>query len=360
MQEQFTPSEGTDTAVPESAVSLDPETYDGPTDVDGLVAARRKKREELASQAQTDDAEATDADTDESASEGEIDASDANEEILDDQTSEDVGEPDEVNPDEAAEDDEAPSAPIEAPHFWSAEGKAHFATLDPKTQQFVLDQDKEAQAFVTRTRQDLAAKVATEMRKANEERQAKLSQLDASITQTRNAIVKGYMALPEVKAAVLEGQVSEADLYAAADETLTAQKQELDRQEQEARASFLQQRDLELQQMESPLLDPAKAEPFILWANSKGVTPDDIAQTEAAHLDIAYKAFLYEQGQDRLAARPKPKPKPPAKPVRPATKGSGNSNQNAHLKQLEAKARETGSVEDVLAWKKAKRKAGAA
>lgn len=360
MQEQFTPSEGTDAPVQESEVSINPETYDGPTDVDGLVAARRKKRQELAAQAEQAEPEATDAEDEETQPDADLEADGANEEILDDQTSEDVGEPDEVNPDEAAEDDEAPSAPIDAPHFWSAEGKEHFATLDPKTQQFVLDQDKQAQAFVTRTRQDLAAKVATEMRKANEERQAKLAQLDASITQTRNAIVKGYMALPEVKAAVLEGQVSEADLYAAADETLTAQKQELDSQEQEARASFLKLRNLELQNMESPLLDPAKAEPFIAWANSKGVTPDDIAQTEAAHLDIAYKAFLYEQGQDRLAARPKPKPKPPAKPVRPATKGSGQNPINARLKALEAKAKETGSLEDVLALKKAKRMAGAA
>jgi hypothetical protein len=112
--------------------------------------------------------------------------------------------------------------------------------------------------------------------------------------------------------------------------------------------------------MNSPLLDRQEAENFLTWAKGKGLDPSDIAQTEAAHLEIAHKAFLYEQGQDRLAARPKPKPKPPAKPVRPGVKGSGKSPINARLKALEARAKETGSLEDVLAFKKAKRTAGAA
>lgn len=366
MQEQFTPSEGTETAAPESA-TIDAETYDGPTDVDGLVAARRKKREELAAQAQTaeetpdatdDEQEATDSQ--ETQPDADLEADGANDEDLDAQTSEDDGEPDEVNPDEAAEDDEAQDAPIDAPHFWSAEGKEHFASLDPKTQQFVLDQDKQAQAFVTKTRNDLAAQVQTVMRQANEERQAKLQQLDASIGAMRQRLISEYAAHPDVRVAIAEGRVTQADLEAQADEELSAQREELTRQEQEAQKAFIVQRNDELKRMDSPLLDPAKAEPFLTWATGKGITPEDISRTEAPHLDIAYKAFLYEQGQDRLAARPKPKPKPPAKPVRPGVKGSGKSPINARLKALEARAKETGSLEDVLAFKKAKRTAGAA
>lgn len=347
------------TAVGGAQAPAESKISEGPVSLEGILEERKSKRD--AQNAATETQEATEAaetpELEEMPSETQNSVPDT--EISDDQTSETVEEPETVNQDEAVSDDEAGEPPIDAPHFWSAEGKEHFATLDPKTQQYVLDQDKQAQAYVTKTRMDLAQKVETELRRANSESQAKLQQLDSTISALKHKIIQQAAANPDVRVAIAEGQVSQADLEAYADQQLSEANAELARQEEEAQKAFLAQRNAELQRMESPLLDPAKAEPFLAWANSKGITPDVIAQTEALHLDMAHKAFLYEQGEAGFKAAQQPKPKPPAKPTRPSTKGSGNTK-NARLKSLKARADESGSLEDMLAYRKAKRETRAA
>jgi len=334
-------------AAPESGLDTTSEAVEPATDIDGILEERRSAREEADTQAPIDTEE--DAPQDEGAEEIAED--------LDDQTSENDGEPQEVNPDEADETIE-PETATDAPHFWSAEGKAKFATLDPDTQRFVLEQDKKAQAYVTRTQMDLSTKVETAMRDANKQTQAKLQQLESAIDTTRQRRVQDYAAMPDVQLALAQGQISNQDLVQYVNQELQAETAELARQEAEANEAFVAQRNIELQRMESPLLDPAKAGPFIEWAGGKGIEPDDIRLSEAAHLDIAYKAYLYEQGQAKFKAAPK-KPKTPSKPLRPGNKGDGNPK-TARLKALKAKADASGDMEDMLEYRKAKRMAGTA
>lgn len=337
----------------------------GPTDIEGILeerkAARETAQEPADDNAGNEPENTQDALTDENSAlsdENNADQTQSDDE-LGDQTPEIDGEPEAVNPDEAAGGEEAQDAPIDAPHFWNADEKSVFDALPAEAKQVVAAKAKEGEAYVTRVRNDLANQVAASMRKAETEQRAKLEQLEASITYTRNAIVKSYMAMPEIKAGVLEGTISEAELFNAADQSLNAQREQITRQEQEAEQAFVARRNHELREMKSPLLDQEKAGQFLSWAQGKGIEAGDIAQTEASHLDLAYKAYLYEQGQAAFAAKPKPKPKPPSKPLRPTTKASGTTI-NARLKSLKAKADASGDMEDMLAYRKAKRESRAA
>lgn len=335
--------------------------------IDELVAERKAVREAQSEQT-PESVEPTSEVDQQEADEQEIEPSDdGSKELSDDQTSDETDEEsEETNLDGEAEDDEAEEQPpIDAPHFWTPEGKEHFANLDPVTQQFVLDQDKKSQAFVTKTRQELTQQVMQQVNLFNQQNQAKLEQLDTVITQNETLFRQKYATDSELNEFITSGQVTTEQAMQhrierdAAKEAIDKDRKSYEKADAELRAQIDQARTQTLSETQPEILQPENARAIAQYVVSQGTPSEALNYASAGELTMAYKAMLYDRGHEALRSKSKKAPKKPTKTLKPSGQKSAPSK-NARLAALEKRASETGSMEDILAARKARRESKAA
>lgn len=265
---------------------------------------------------------------------------------------------------------EEPPAPVaEAPHYWSAEAKAQFAALPPELQAIVSEQEKGRESAVGKAQQ-----AAAEARKAAERAAAevaaryaeKLDPLVAQAESHHDRVVPelgmkwsevdwtGWFQTDRVQAAQFKAQFDAeqaelAQLQGARRHTEAVQLQQL-----------WADRDAKLPELAPDLADPvegprrqkALADHLI----SRGVPQDRLPHLTAEEMSIAYDAMRWREAQAKAQARPQPTPRTPAPaPVKPVPARQSSVPQN--LIALEAKAAKTGSLDDVLAARAARRAA---
>lgn len=264
-----------------------------------------------------------------------------------------------------AEADPVPT--VDAPHYWPADKKAEFAKLPPELQALVAEQERGRESAVQRAQQQ-----AVEARKAVEAQVAQTSALNEQLGRIASeAQAVHSRVIPELgmtweqvdwpawfqqdraSAAVFRAQ------YDAEREEIQRLEAARDQAEQASYQQFLAQEAAKLPELVPDLVGAEgprrKAELFQFLGSH--YPQDIIAKFSATDLSIAYKAMRFDQMQANAQALKSAPQKPPvaARPVRPSAP-SGSST-SSRLQELEARAARTGSLDDVLALRKARRKA---
>lgn len=347
-------SEELSAAAPEAPVN------DGPITVDDYVSEKRAAREAAASEPETPEVVETPA-VDEPVAEETVVEVEAEEEIETpvDDTEEEIqdNQPEEVK--EVEEDGEG--EPLPAPHFWSAESKEHFASLDPQTQAIVLEQDKHAQAAVSRAQNEALTK-GRELQAQTQSYQVKQTQLDSTIE-----LAEAYVATnlnfddSQLADAVLSGSITpeqgqqlrlERDAHMQKLETLKGQVQQIKEQDYQ---SFVHDEFAKLSELSPELHQNQEARTELAsFLVESGYTPESLKMISANDMALAYDAMRYRKGQQKLAKAPKKKAVPPKRVTKPSRK---SVNHQSKVKAAKSRYDKSGSMDDYRSYMKAKREA---
>ncbi len=270
-------------------------------------------------------------------------------------------------PEAEGEAEQEAVAAVDAPHYWPADKKADFARLPADLQALVAEQEQGRVAAVNRAQQQ-----AIEARKHIEAQAAQTSALNDQLGRIANeAQAVHSRVIPELgmsweevdwSAWFQQDRATAATFRAQYD----AEREEIQRLEaaknQAESASyrqFLAEESAKLPTLAPDLVGPEgpkrKAELFQFLGAQ--YPQDIIAKFSATDLSIAYKAMRFDQMQANAQALKSTPQKPPsaARLVRPSA--PGGSSTSTRLQELEARVARTGSMDDVLALRKARRKA---
>jgi hypothetical protein len=271
--------------------------------------------------------------------------------------------------DEPADDEPEPVAVVDAPHYWPADKKAEFAKLPADLQALVAEQEAGRVAAVNRAQQE-----AVLARKAVEAEVAQTQALNHQLAQTATAAQAYHnRVVPELgmpweqvdwSAWFAEDRATAATFraqYDAEREEIQRVETAKDQAETLAYRQFLQAEAARLPEVAPDLADPThgpkRKSDLLNYLGGKGYAQDRIAQFGALDLSLAYKAMQFDAAQaNAQALKSAPQKSPPsARPIRPAAAASAPS-QSARIRDLEARVAQTGSLDDVLALRRAKRK----
>jgi len=271
---------------------------------------------------------------------------------------------------EVVEDQPEPEAePVNAPTYWPADKKAEFARLPPDLQALVAEQEQGRVTAVNKAQQE-----ATEARKSLSAEAERLSAVAAQVqavvetaeAQHRRIIPELGMTWDEVDwpAWFSQDRTTAAQFRAQYDleqselQRITSAKQQAETLEYD---QFLKAEMAKIPELVPALIDPQEGPKRFQALQShlveRGISQDRLKYITAAELSIAYDAMQWRQAQAKaqaLTAAPRtPSTAPAPRPVRP---GGAVSPSNNVIQALEARAARTGSMDDILALRKARRK----
>lgn len=317
--------------------------------VDEMVQERAQKRE-----AEREAAEAVDVTEEEQTQPAEaLEGDTVDEETEAVETVEEDAEAETVEADEEYEEVEADTPSIDPPQFYSAEMKAQFATLDPVSQAHIVQLTKQGEAFVSQTTQ----KMRDEARDAT---RTKLTQFDEAIATAKALGAKKFATDVELSQLIQSGQTTEAQAYAhqlernAFEQSVSQMEQAKTQEEANWVQQNIQARTTELKTRNPKVLDDA---PIVMaFATRQGRTQDEINAASSTDLETLWMAAKYEQSL-KAAKKVKRAPKRPAKVIKPTRGKTSASPQSAEISKLKRRADQTGDIEDVLAHRRAVRKA---
>lgn len=327
-----------------------------PVSMDEMLAERAAKRE-----AQRQEPETQTEEPDEVENTTENGDTEEQEESTSETTLEDASEPEEVNVSEdETEEGEAQETLIEPPQFWSAEGKKHWGNLDPVTQAFVADQDKKAQAFVTKAQAEAKAEGLKANQQAMQAVQTKLTQFDGAIAMAENLFSEQFASDAQLAEFIQSGEVTAEQAYthqmkrSAAQGSLDKLKAARDQERQAYVANNIQTRTQILNERNPDVVKDAKE--LVTELMQRGFTQERIDMATADELELVWESMMYRKGKS-AAQKLKPPPKAPPKVLKPKTRTQGGNPQDAQLAKLKKRADETGDMNDILAHRQAKREA---
>lgn len=284
----------------------------------------------------------------------------------------DAPEPIEAEP-EAVEAVEVEAEPepvseVNAPTYWPADKKAEFARLPPDLQALVAEQEQGRVAAVNKAQQE-----ATEARKslsAEAERLAHVANQVRSVVevaeqQHRRVVPELGMPWEEVDwGAWFQQDRLTATQFRAQYDLEQSELQRMNSAKQQAEAleydQFLQAEMARIPELVPALIDkvegPKRFQALQSHLVERGISQDRLKFITAVELSIAYDAMQWRQAQAKAQAlQSAPRTAAPApRPVRPS---GGAPPQDNTLQALEARVARTGSLDDVLALRKARRKA---
>lgn len=250
-------------------------------------------------------------------------------------------------------DSDAPATVAEAPSFWSAEGKALFATLTPEAQAAILAEENAVKQLTAKKLEGTAAE-----RKAAKVEREKFSQLTARMAEAADVAESTFAnrwagITPEAWAELAKTKPSE----------YTALKAQFDAEQhaaQQAKAArddakqvehddwLIEQRE-RLATLDPALVDPVHGEKNLRelagYLVSQGVSESDLPQVDALSMSIARKAMLYDAGVAKLAKPAQPPASRPA--MKPSGVDGGTSSQRASANAME-RLKKSGSIDDAV------------
>ena len=330
--------------------------------LDAVLAERSERRQKdqqdttAAAEAQPDveaDGDGVEGVADAEAEEVAVDAMEGESPELDETSSASEGES-EADSGEGADD---PS--ITPPHFWDADGKAHFATLDPVTQRFVAEQDRKAQAFVTQEQQRLRTEADASRRAMQDSVRTKLEQFDTAIEMAETLGQERQFTDGELRQLLDAGQITADQAMSfqfrrkEAAEKVEALKRARDQEDTAWRNENSRERNAYLRQHNPDVI--AAAREVAAYVHERGVTAEQLDYASGPELEMAYESMMWRKSQT-ARAKAKRAPKRPAPTAKPA-KAARPTTQTAEADTLARRAAQTGDLEDVLAARKARRQA---
>ncbi len=244
-----------------------------------------------------------------------------------------------------------PETVIEAPHFWSAERKADFANLPADLQQYVLENDKQAQRTVSQKLEEAAT-----ARKAADAEMEGLKTLAGRISEAAERAEEtfgdrwGAVTAEQWVQLAKEDPARYTQLKAQHDaerEAVQQAKTAKDAATQLQRAQWVASEEDRLKTLAPELADPVKGpanrSAVAAYLQTQGVSEQDLPNVGALEVSIAWKAMQYDKGLSALKARPAAE----KAPVRPAA-SSSQSPQSSALAKADTRFKQTGSVEDAV------------
>jgi hypothetical protein len=269
------------------------------------------------------------------------------------------GDGEDAEPDEPAE-----AEAVEAPQWWDAEAKAHFASLTPDLQAVVRAQEDKREAVVAKAKTE-----ASEVRKAADGELQHLAKVSKTLTEWLPQAVErfnnywgpqGFDLQANIQEHGLEQALIFQDQYqkdTAALHQVTQAKAEAD---QQARVAWQREQREALKEVCPELTDPREGKnrerELASYLIEQGATPEDLEAVPAWAIAIANKAHKFDKAQAAAKAKSIPNPKPITPALKP-TAATAQSSQSRSLAQLKARADKTGSMDDMVALMVAEEKA---
>ncbi len=250
-------------------------------------------------------------------------------------------------------DDDAPATVAEAPSFWSAEGKALFATLPPEAQAAILAEENGVKALTAKKLEGTAAE-----RKAAQAERAKFAQLTTRMTEAAELAETSFSSrwagiTPEAWAELAKtdpGKYTAAKAQFDAEQHAAQQaKSARDAARSVEREEWLTEQKEALSTLAPALVDPVHGEKNLRelasYLVAQGVPEDALPDVDARSMSIARKAMLYDAGVAKLA---KPAPPPASRPaMRPSGVDGGTSSQRASAGAMQRLSK-SGSIDDAV------------
>lgn len=257
-------------------------------------------------------------------------------------------------PAEANEGDvETPATVVEAPTFWSAEGKALFASLPPEAQAAILAEENAVKSLTAKklegtaaekkaakAERDKFAQLTTRMAEAADKAESAFESRWAGITPD------GWSALAQQDPAKYTALKAQYDAEQHASQQASSVRKEV---EATQHADWLSEQAEKLQTLCPELVDPVHGEKNLRelsdYLIQNGAAPESLPHVGAMEMSIARKAMLYDRGVAQLN-----KPRQPA-PTRPGLKPSGSEAGTAQQRSSAsamARLSQSGSIDDAV------------
>lgn len=255
---------------------------------------------------------------------------------------------------------EAEEAPVvDAPHWWTAEDKAHFAKLTPEAQAIVARQEAIRESVTSKAKEEAAA----ERKRAEAEVKAYSETMQALGQWLPQAVETFKSRWDGVNWAELQRDYSAEEVnewrfqYEAEQQQITAAQQAAQQATAQERQRFLADEGEKLAKLVPALVDPEKGanrrNELLSYIVSQGIAPEQTRDLPAAAIHLAWKAQQYDNAQASLAAKTKPIPQranvqPTAAPQR--------TSQTRSVEQISARLSKSGSIDDAVALLLTRRK----
>lgn len=273
------------------------------------------------------------------------------------------GDPETGGADGAEGEEREPETAVNAPHWWTADQKARFAELPADLQAIVLENERSRDSAVGRLKQEAAEarnRAQQEVQVLGQHRQA----MDDLLARAQTVFADKWDGIDWQQLAI-----EDPAAYVANKALYDQEQSELQRVEAARKhaatiehQTHVRSEAAKLAEIAPDLVDKNHGEKrrqeVGRFLAENGVDAESLRWISAHEMALAYDAMRYRQLRAKaLKATKIPAAAPaPAKPVRPAA-ASGETPSSQRIRDLEARANRTGSVDDVLALRAARRSA---
>lgn len=255
---------------------------------------------------------------------------------------------------EGEEQAEADVPAVEAPQWWDAEAKAHFAALTPEAQAVVKAQEDKREAVVQKVKTEAKAAALAEVKPEVE----RLRTLSAKLASSIPDEIAEFNAKHDYDPEDLQRYAREdpagylalqAQIHAERTklEQKIAVKAEADRAAQEA---FVNEQAERLSQIAPDLAkDPTILTALGDYLPKTGIPAEALKDASAEELVILNKARLYDEMMAKAAAKPVPAPVPKPQPAKIAPQGNGrpaSSSTQRAVQETRNRLAQTRSIDD--------------
>lgn len=274
---------------------------------------------------------------------------------VDPNPTEDTSEAKPGDGEEPAETTEAAAVPVDAPQWWDAEARDHFALLTPEAQAVVFAQEEKREAIVSKAKQEAAEERKTAQGQIKAIQQFS-EHLGTFLPQAVETFKSRWGEDPDWAAVVQEQGAEAAFVLKAQWEGELQQLQKVAQAKQVADATSLEAdqatRDEELN-ANYPVLgtseEGSKARGELAgYLLQNGYSKESLPRAAASDLIIAHKAMLFDRAQASLKAAPKPIAAPAKAPAK-APAALGGTSQTRTVAQVANRYAQTRSVDDAVA-----------
>lgn len=249
-------------------------------------------------------------------------------------------EADTVTDEEATTEEEAEeaAAPVEAPQWWDADAKAHFAKLTPEAQAIVRAQEDKREAVVQKAK-DEANQARTAAKQDVERAKALAERLAEAIPDQRKQFDQYYADIDWEAYVEQDPIAAQKDWFRYQQGLQRFNEAETAKAEAERlwRENFIREEGEKLKEIAPDLLEkPESLRAVGDFLIKSGIPAENIQTASAVELALARDAMLYRQMKAEAEAKAKQTPpKTASKPARVPPSGAAQPR-NASLEQREA------------------------
>lgn len=273
---------------------------------------------------------------------------------------EDASDAEEEQEDDDEEVEEASA--VDAPHWWDAEAKEHFANIPKNAKtwalkaQLILAEQEAKREAITAKEKSAAIETRKQASEASEAMRGLIDKLQSSIPDE----VAAFHARHNYDPQDLERYRHEDPAgYLALQAQIHAERTELERKisakaeaERVAAETFAREQADRLREIQPELAKPESIKALADYLPKTGIAAAALSNASAEELVILNKARLWDELQAKAAASvnaPKPRPHTPVKSIKPVAAQTTGTHQQRQFAQAKSTVFKTGKDADAIA-----------